>query len=40
MTIRAIPPGPLTHGRWTVRGVGFLIGTVLRHSHELTATGC
>ncbi|MGW8490694.1 hypothetical protein [Streptomyces sp. NPDC055886] len=29
------PPGPLTGGRWTVRGVGLLIGPVLCHTHEL-----
>ncbi|MEU2628300.1 hypothetical protein [Kitasatospora sp. NPDC007106] len=34
-----VPPGPLTGGRWTVRGVGLLIGTVLCHTHELTSTG-
>lgn len=30
-----IPPGPLTEGRWTVHGIGLLIGPVLCHSHEL-----
>ncbi|MFF7754350.1 hypothetical protein ACFZCP_35125 [Streptomyces sp. NPDC007971] len=30
-----VPPGPLTNGRWTVNGVGLLIGSVLCHGHEL-----
>ncbi|MBW1601785.1 hypothetical protein JJV70_06600 [Streptomyces sp. JJ66] len=30
-----VPPGPLTGGRWTVCGVGLLVGPVLCHSHEL-----
>ena len=30
-----VPPGPLTNGRWTVNGVGLLIGPVLCHGHEL-----
>ncbi|WP_411142556.1 hypothetical protein [Streptomyces sp. x-80] len=34
-----VPPGPRTAGRWTVHGVGFLIGSVLCHTHELRATG-
>ncbi|MFE6689719.1 hypothetical protein ACFVFQ_24985 [Streptomyces sp. NPDC057743] len=34
-----VPPGPLTEGRWTVHGAGFLIGSVLCHAHELRATG-
>ncbi|MFD7932929.1 hypothetical protein ACFV4T_00050 [Streptomyces sp. NPDC059755] len=34
-----VPPGPLTNGRWTVKGVGLLIGPVLCHSHELRKTG-
>ncbi|MEH0424750.1 hypothetical protein [Streptomyces sp. B21-083] len=34
-----VEPGPLTGGRWTVNGIGLLIGPVLCHSHELTKTG-
>ncbi|MFD4764532.1 hypothetical protein ACFWOJ_38755 [Streptomyces sp. NPDC058439] len=34
-----VPPGPLTGGRWTVHGVGILIGPVLCHTHELQKTG-
>ncbi|WP_420706982.1 hypothetical protein [Streptomyces sp. NRRL F-2664] len=34
-----VPPGPLTAGRWTVAGIGLLIGPVLCHGHELTKTG-
>ncbi|MFJ3934623.1 hypothetical protein [Streptomyces sp. NPDC090029] len=30
-----VPPGPLTGGRWTVHGVGLLIGPVLCHTREL-----
>ncbi|GAA2810087.1 hypothetical protein GCM10010441_38410 [Kitasatospora paracochleata] len=30
-----VPPGPLTQGRWTVRGVGFLIGNPLCETREL-----
>lgn len=30
-----VPPGPLTGGKWTVHGIGFLIGSVLCHTHEL-----
>ncbi|MFJ2180390.1 hypothetical protein ACIOJG_07175 [Streptomyces anulatus] len=30
-----VPPGPLTRGRWTVRGIGLLIGPVLCHTSEL-----
>ncbi|MEV8324571.1 hypothetical protein [Kitasatospora sp. NPDC056731] len=30
-----VPPGPLTDGRWTVHRVGWLIGPVLCHAHEL-----
>ncbi|MEV7481508.1 hypothetical protein [Streptomyces halstedii] len=33
--IDEVPPGPLTSGRWTVHGVGLLIGPVLCHTHEL-----
>ncbi|MBF6046391.1 hypothetical protein GO001_14345 [Streptomyces sp. NRRL B-1677] len=29
------PPGPLTGGRWTVAAIGFLVGPVLCHGHEL-----
>lgn len=29
-----VPPGPLTHGRWTVK-VSWLIGPVLCPTHEL-----
>ncbi|WP_405530367.1 hypothetical protein OG592_20995 [Streptomyces avidinii] len=34
-----VPPGPLTAGRWTVAGIGLLIGPVLCHTHELAKTG-
>ncbi|MFD8083839.1 hypothetical protein ACFV4F_19295 [Kitasatospora sp. NPDC059722] len=34
-----VPPGPLTQGRWTVNRVGFFIGPVLCHGHELRPTG-
>ncbi|MER7316264.1 hypothetical protein [Streptomyces halstedii] len=34
-----VEPGPLTGGRWTVNGIGLLIGPVLCHSHELTKAG-
>ncbi|MGK4586024.1 hypothetical protein [Kitasatospora sp. HPMI-4] len=34
-----VPPGPLTGGRWTVHRIGWLIGTVLCHGHELKPTG-
>ncbi|MFB6533120.1 hypothetical protein ACFCY8_03820 [Streptomyces noursei] len=37
--IDEVPPGPLTEGRWTVHGVGLLIGPVLCHTHELRGTG-
>ncbi|MEU6238689.1 hypothetical protein [Kitasatospora sp. NPDC047058] len=30
-----VPPGPLTAGRWTINGIGLLIGPTLCHSHEL-----
>ncbi|MFH8869731.1 hypothetical protein [Streptomyces griseus] len=30
-----VPPGPLTGGRWTVRGIGLLIGPVLCRTSEL-----
>ncbi|MFF8246769.1 hypothetical protein [Streptomyces griseus] len=30
-----VPPGPLTGGRWTVLGIGLLIGPVLCHTSEL-----
>ncbi|MFJ8221261.1 hypothetical protein [Streptomyces griseus] len=30
-----VPPGPLTRGRWTVRGIGLLIGPVLCRTSEL-----
>ncbi|MGW4802938.1 hypothetical protein [Kitasatospora sp. NPDC004272] len=30
-----VEPGPLTAGRWTVNGIGLLIGPTLCHSHEL-----
>ncbi|WP_406248279.1 hypothetical protein OG944_31520 [Streptomyces anulatus] len=29
------PPGPLTKGRWTVHGIGLLIGPALCHTSEL-----
>lgn len=34
-----VPPGPLTGGRWTVAGIGLLIGPVLCHAHELRSAG-
>ena len=34
-----VPPGPLTQGRWTVAGIGLLIGPVLVDSHEIQKTG-
>ncbi|GAA3478438.1 hypothetical protein [Streptomyces yanii] len=34
-----VPPGQLTGGRWTVHRIGFLIGSVLCHTHELQKTG-
>jgi hypothetical protein len=34
-----VPPGPLTGGKWTVSGIGLLIGPVLCHTHELSKTG-
>ncbi|MFF3090231.1 hypothetical protein ACFVRB_35115 [Streptomyces nojiriensis] len=37
--VDAVPPGPLTVGRWTVAGIGLLIAPVLCHSHELKKTG-
>ncbi|MEV7770507.1 hypothetical protein [Kitasatospora sp. NPDC086791] len=30
-----VPPSELTQGRWTVNQVGFFIGPVLCHAHEL-----
>ncbi|MEV7217899.1 hypothetical protein AB0O31_32995 [Kitasatospora cineracea] len=33
-----VPPGPLTQGRWTVHRIGWSIGPVLCHTHELTPT--
>ncbi|MFI1763197.1 hypothetical protein ACH41H_14280 [Streptomyces sp. NPDC020800] len=33
-----VPPGPLTHGRWTVKVDAFWIGTVLCHTNELSKT--
>jgi len=33
-----VAPGPLTEGRWTVGQVGWLIGNVLCHTHEITPT--
>ncbi|WP_444970712.1 hypothetical protein [Streptomyces sp. SAI-25] len=30
-----VPPGPLTEGRWTVHGIGLLIGPTLCHTNEL-----
>ncbi|MFF5809086.1 hypothetical protein [Streptomyces sp. NPDC012746] len=39
LIVDEIPPGPLTGGRWTVRGIGLLIGPVLCHSRELRKTG-
>ncbi|MFJ9807118.1 hypothetical protein ACIRTB_02620 [Streptomyces sp. NPDC101158] len=37
--VDAVPPGPLTSGRWTVTGISPLIGPVLCHSHELRKSG-
>ncbi|MFE1415329.1 hypothetical protein ACFW6F_31730 [Streptomyces sp. NPDC058746] len=37
--VDAVPPGPLTGGRWTVAGIGLLIGPVLCHAHELQRVG-
>jgi len=34
-----VPPGPLTGGRWTVHGIGLLIGPVLVHTHEIQKIG-
>ncbi|MDX3025351.1 hypothetical protein [Streptomyces acidiscabies] len=34
-----VTPGELTDYRWTVNGVGVLIGPVLCHGHELHKTG-
>ncbi|MEU6959948.1 hypothetical protein [Streptomyces chrestomyceticus] len=34
-----VPPGPLTGGRWTVHGVGLLIGPVLCRTSELRPVG-
>ncbi|MFI7020118.1 hypothetical protein [Streptomyces sp. NPDC050164] len=34
-----VAPGPLTDFRWTVNGIGILIGPVLCHGHELQSTG-
>ncbi|MEC3992064.1 hypothetical protein VSR01_00270 [Actinacidiphila sp. DG2A-62] len=34
-----VPPGPLTGGRWTVKGIGLLIAPVLCHAQELQKTG-
>ncbi|MDJ1138544.1 hypothetical protein [Streptomyces iconiensis] len=34
-----VPPGPLTAGRWTVHGVGPLVGPVLCRTDELRKTG-
>lgn len=31
-----VPPGPLTDYRWTVNGIGLLIGPVLVHPHEIS----
>ncbi|MER7761381.1 hypothetical protein [Streptomyces sp. NPDC097619] len=36
--VDAAPPGPLTDRRWTVDQVGWLIGPVLCHGHELRKT--
>ncbi|MET9974085.1 hypothetical protein ACFYOI_02760 [Streptomyces microflavus] len=30
-----VPPGSLTEGRWTVHGIGLLIGPALCHTSEL-----
>ncbi|MER6635118.1 hypothetical protein ACFXAY_29120 [Streptomyces microflavus] len=30
-----VPPGPLTEGRWTVHGIGLLIGPALCRTREL-----
>jgi hypothetical protein len=30
-----VPPGPLTQGRWTVRGLGLFIGPALCKASEL-----
>ncbi|GHH71359.1 hypothetical protein GCM10018781_32530 [Kitasatospora indigofera] len=37
--VDAVPPGPLTDGRWTVNRIGLLIGPALCHTHELRPTG-
>ncbi|MGW4784948.1 hypothetical protein [Streptomyces sp. NPDC004230] len=34
-----VPPGPLTHHRWTINQISILIGPVLCHSNELRKTG-
>lgn len=34
-----VPPGPLTGGRWTVHGIGLLIGPVLCHGSDLVKVG-
>ncbi|NEC15080.1 hypothetical protein G3I34_22985 [Streptomyces sp. SID8014] len=34
-----VPPGPRTGGRWTVQGLGLLIGPVLCDGHELRPAG-
>jgi len=34
-----VAPGPLTGGRWTVKGIGPLIAPVLCHPQELQKTG-
>ncbi|MFB8353454.1 hypothetical protein [Streptomyces niveus] len=33
--VDAVPPGPLTGGRWTVNGIGLFIGPVLCRTSEL-----
>lgn len=33
-----VPPGPLTRGRWTVHGIGLLIGPALCRISELRPT--
>ncbi|MEU0830489.1 hypothetical protein [Streptomyces sp. NPDC005969] len=33
--VDAVPPGPLSEGRWTVNRISPLIGTVLCHTSEL-----
>ncbi|MEE4541215.1 hypothetical protein V2S66_04435 [Streptomyces sp. V4-01] len=33
--VDAVPPGPLTGGRWTVHRIGPLIGPVLYTTEEL-----